>query len=568
MQPEPSPRAPLVSQTTRLNRLRYWRVVLFFGGVIFNILWWELILRRIIGRKAVARGRSARLQNYAHSFRRLAVRLGGVMIKLGQFISARIDVMPPEIIDALADLQDEVPPEDLSNMLPVIESELGSPAQDLFSAFDRNVRAAASLGQVYGAQLKTGEAVVIKVLRPNIEQIVATDLAALQVVGRIAMLWPVIRRRADVPRLMDEFARTLWEELDYRAEADNAERFRVLFARDPHVTIPEVVRQFSADRVLTLEDVTHIKITDYTAIEAAGIDRKVAARRLMDLYLKMIFDFGFFHADPHPGNLFIQPLPVTDTRNPTSAPFKIVFVDFGMVGRITDNVKDGLRELLIGVGTRDSQRVLKAYQLLGVLLPSANLSRIDQAQSEAMSYAWGKSTTELARMSRGDRHDFAMKYRDLLYDMPFQIPQDFIYLARAMGMLSGMCSGLDPAFEVWEPAARYAQKLITAETRNPRFWLNEALSLGRTALGLPRQAQATFTQLQQGRVEFQAAPNPNLENQLRRLERAVGGVTLALAFGSLLVTGTWLYTSGNTLPAMIGYGVAAVFGVGLLFRRR
>lgn len=256
------------------------------------------------------------------------------------------------------------------------------------------------------------------------------------------MLWPLLSKRADVPKLIDEFARTLWEELDYRAEAGNAECFREIFADDDSVYVPEIYRQYSADRILTLEDVTSIKITDFDAVDASGVDRQVVARRLLDVYLRMIFDFGFFHADPHPGNLFVYPLPEQASEEPTEQeaardgrPFYIVFVDFGMVGRITDQVKRGLRELLIAVGTRDSKRVLKAYQALGVLLPSADLSRIEEAQAEVMDYAWGKSTTELMQMSRSDMHDFALKYRDLLYKMPFQVPQDFIYLARAVGML-------------------------------------------------------------------------------------------------------------------------------------
>ncbi len=564
-----SPRS-VQPQEARLDRPRYRRVLFFFAGVILNIIWWELIVRRVSGRKAVARGRAARFTRYARDFRRLAVQLGGVMIKLGQFISARIDVMPPEIIEALADLQDEVPPDPLDQILPVIEGELGRPAHDLFAEFDTQVRAAASLGQVYGARLPSGEAVVIKVLRPAIEQIVATDLAALRVVARAAMRWAVVRSRADVPRLLDEFARTLWEEVDYRAEAGNAERFGELFAGDAGVVIPQVYRDYSADRVLMLEDVASIKITDYAAIEAAGVDRKVVARRLMDLYLKMIFDFGFFHADPHPGNLFVLPLPdqASGRDAEASTPFALVFVDFGMVGRIGERVKDGLREMLIAVGTRDSKRLLNAYQLLGVLLPSADLSRIEQAQTEAMNYAWGKSTTELVRMSGRDRREFAMKYRDLMYQMPFQVPQDFIYLARALGILSGMCTGLDPEFSLWEPLAKYAQKLITQEARRPETWLKEALALGQAALALPRQTQDVLSRFQQGDVELKVSPAPGLQADLRRLEAAVSGVTRALVFASLLITATWLYTSGHTVLGGVDFGLAAVAWLALALRRR
>lgn len=561
---------------TRLDLPRYRRVLTFFGGMMINIIWWEVILRQVVGAGAVSRNRSRRFQQYALSFRKLAVRMGGVMIKLGQFVSARVDVMPPEIIEALSDLQDEVPPERLDVIMPVLEQELGAPSQALFSEFNTDVQAAASLGQVHRARLKSGERVVIKIQRPGIERLVATDLAALRVVARWTMLWPLISKRADVPKLIDEFARTLWEELDYRAEANNAERFHELFADDQSVYVPEIHHQYSANRVLTLEDVTSIKITDFDAIDAAGVDRLEVARNLLDVYLRMIFDFGFFHADPHPGNLFVYPLPAqtgdndVDTQPQNSGrSFYIVFVDFGMVGHITERVKQGLREALIAVGTRDSKRLLKSYQMLGVLLPSADLSRIEEAQAEAFEYAWGKSTTELMQMPRGEMHDFALKYRDLLYQMPFQVPQDFIYLARAVGMLSGMCTALDPNFNPWEPMAGYAQKLIVQEAKQSSEWLlQELLSVGQVALSLPRQAQDMINQLQQGKLSVQVAPTEGLARDIRRLEAAVVGVTRALIFIGFLGTATWLFTSGQELPGKIGYGLAAIAWLSLALRRR
>jgi predicted unusual protein kinase regulating ubiquinone biosynthesis (AarF/ABC1/UbiB family) len=325
-----------------------------------------------------------------------------------------------------------------------------------------------------------------------------------------------------------------------------------------------------------MEDVTSIKITDFDAIDAAGIDRRAVARNLLDVYLRMIFDFGFFHADPHPGNLFVYPLSqdaheedAGEQKSQATRPFYIVFVDFGMVGHITDQVKSGLREALIAVGTRDSKRVLRAYQMLGVLLPSADLSRIEEAQAEAFDYAWGKSTTELMQMSRRDMHDFALKYRDVLYRMPFQVPQDFIYLARAVGMLSGMCSALDPDFNPWEPIAGYAQKLIVQEaSRSPEWLVQELLSVGQVALSLPRQTQDVLSQLQQGKLAVQVGPTDGLERDIRRLESAIVGVTRALVFASLLGAATWLFTSGQVLLGEIGYGMAAVAWLALVLRRR
>ncbi|HEX6386787.1 MAG TPA: AarF/UbiB family protein, partial [Anaerolineae bacterium] len=241
---------------------RYRRILSFFAGVIAHLVWWDILGGRLpVIRGWVRRTRPNRLRRQARHFRSLAIEMGGVLIKLGQFLSARVDVLPPEITDELQDLQDEVPPEEPGRILAVLRAELGNvPAH--FACVETEPLAAASLGQAHrawllpreaGAQL--GDAVVVKVQRPNIDNIVRTDLAALRVVARWTMRYGPIRRRADVPALMDEFAHTLWEELDYESEADNAERFAEMYADDERVYIPAVYRQHSTERVIVLENV-------------------------------------------------------------------------------------------------------------------------------------------------------------------------------------------------------------------------------------------------------------------------------------------------------------------------
>jgi len=560
--------------TVTLDKGRYLRLLMFFGGVMLNIVSWEVVLRRLFGDRAATRRRTSRLRNYARGFRRLAIRMGGVTIKLGQFLSARVDVMPPAITDELADLQDEVPAEEFSRMQHIFVAELGQPPEQIFAEFDMQTWAAASLGQVYRARLMTGEPVMVKIQRPNIEQVVATDLAALSQVARWTMLWSVIRRRANVPALLSEFAETLWQELDYAAEADHAEEFKRLFTDDRRVYVPSVFRNHSTGRVLTLEDVTSIKITDTIAIETAGIDRSGAAKELLDIYLKMIFDFGLFHADPHPGNLFLYPLPADASQAMYGSahpypgkPFYIVFVDFGMVGRITDEVKAGLREALIAIAMRDAARILAAYEMLGVLLPSADSGRIAAAQQEMMNVAWGRSVPELAQMPRSEMRQFAAKYRDLLYDMPFQVPQNFIYLARAVGILSGICSGLDPNFNPWQPLAEYAQRYMTRNTSsNVQTVAREAAKIGQTAISLPNQIQDVLTQVQRGDLTVRLSPDDDLHRQLRRIEVAVRSVSGALVFGSILMSATLLFIGGKVIPGVVGYVLAALSWMILVFR--
>ncbi|MBN1318411.1 MAG: AarF/ABC1/UbiB kinase family protein, partial [Anaerolineales bacterium] len=258
-----------------IDRGRFRRIIRFFAGAIRLFVWWDLFLARIIPNK-VRQTRPARFQRIARNFREMAVEMGGVMIKAGQFLSSRVDVLPPEITQELAGLQDEVPAEPMETIRQMVIQELGRPPEDIFKSFEWKPQAAASLGQTHRARLPAkdgGYSVIVKVQRLNIENLVKTDMEALQVVARWVMLYPPIRRRVDVPALVKEFARTTWEELDYIAEADNARRFKTMFADDSGVYIPAIYSDYSTRRVLVLEDVEQIKISDGAGLKAAKINR-------------------------------------------------------------------------------------------------------------------------------------------------------------------------------------------------------------------------------------------------------------------------------------------------------
>ena len=571
---------------------RYRRIVFFFGRAILSLFFWELVFPRLGLRRLVQRTRSARLRGIAVRFRALAIRMGGVLIKVGQFLSSRLDVLPEEITSELAGLQDEVPPENFADIRRAAEAELGAPLTARFAEFDETPLAAASLGQVHRAKIKTlrvsedpkglVEAVVVKIQRPNIEALIATDLAALRTVGSWLKRYPPIRRRADVPALLAEFTRTLYEEIDYLAEGRNAETFAANFKGRAEVRVPHVIWSHTTRRVLTLEDVYAIKITDYDAITAAGIDRAEVARRLFDAYLTQIFEDGFFHADPHPGNLFVTPLtplppsPVPQAqergepsnegtsrgkgvggegdprassredgaaRLEVSPAWQLTFVDFGMVGRVPPNLRAGLREAVIAIGTKDSARLVKSYQMLGVLLPHADLALLERAEAKAFERFWGKSMTELRQLGPQQMREFASEFRELIYTMPFQIPEDLIFLGRTVAILSGMCTGLDPHFNVWSGIAPYAQKLIAEEAATGwEFWLGELETLARALLSLPKRTEAVLSQMERGEL---AVRIPQVVERLDRLEvtarRTVGG----MIFAGLLVSGVQLYLAGQ-----------------------
>ncbi len=438
--------------------LRFLKVLGFSFRLLLHILSWELILRRF--RPAwVQHTAPRRYRGWAAAFRELATAQGGALIKLGQFLSARVDLLPDFVTEELARLQDEVPAEPFERIRPLVEAELGQPLEQAFRAFDPVATAGASLGQVHRAWLPDGTPVMVKVQRPGIERLLAADLAALTTVARILSLYPPLRRRVHLDRLLQEFARTLAMELDYIAEARHAEQFARYFADDPGIRIPRPFWAYIRRRVLVLEDVTAIKITDIAAIERAGIARAAVARRLYQAYLRQVFYNGFFHADPHPGNLFVEPL---DGEAPPEGgrPFRLTFVDFGMVGWISPEARRWLREAAIGLGTRDARRIVQAMHALGFLLPGADLKQLTVAVERLMGRIWGLSMAQLREWSIAEAEALFLEFRGLLRQFPFQIPQEFLLLGRTLGILAGLVTRLDPGFNVFVEAEPFARRLL------------------------------------------------------------------------------------------------------------
>lgn len=523
-------------------RARYRRILWFAARTIAQTWWFELILPRIGFAESVARGRAARLTGIAQRFHTLAVELGGLMIKVGQFMSSRLDVLPPEITKELAGLQDEVPPVPFEPIRELAEAELGIPLERAFAHVDPVPVAAASLGQAHRARLTDAEAedtgfaeVVVKVQRPGIEQIVEVDLAALRRVAGWLSRVRFIANHVDLPRLIDEFTNVSLLEIDYLHEAQNAERFAESFADDPRVGVPTVAWERTTRRVLTMSDVTAIKINDVEGLRDAGIDPTEVAHTFAQIMFDQFFEHGYFHADPHPGNIFVTQ---TGSRPDGTPEWRLTFVDFGMMGEVPDELRHDLQQVLIAVAGRNGKQLVDSIRRVGVLLPSADTVELERAMTALFARFGGMGFAQLQRLDPREFRDFGTEFSDVVRSLPFQLPENFLLIIRAVSLTSGMCSSLDPEFNMWDAVEPYADKLLREERGNLMGAVaREAASVAGIVARLPRRTDDLLTKVENGQLTVDLS---RMETRMNRIERLARRVISAVLFAALLIAGAVL----------------------------
>ncbi|MFJ6453743.1 ABC1 kinase family protein [Paenarthrobacter sp. NPDC091669] len=545
-------------------RARYRRILRFAAWHLAVTWWFELFLPRVGLRRLTERNRANRMRRFARRFHGLAVELGGLMIKVGQFMSSRLDVLPPEITSELEGLQDEVPPVPFPAIRALAEAELGAPLEAVFASVEETPIAAASLGQAHRAKLLSGNAedtglssVVFKVQRPGIAEIVDVDLAALRQVGGWLSRIRLVSNRADVPALIKEFAQTSLEEIDYLNEAANSERFAADFADDARVTVPTVVWERTTRRVLTLEDVTAIKITDADSLRLAGIDPAGVAPVFASVMFDQLFTNGFFHADPHPGNIFVTP-----SNDPSSEhPWKLTFIDFGMMGEVPVKTRGGLRKLLIAAASRDGKGLVTAISDVGVLMQSADTAELERAMTQLFARFGGMGFAELRDVDPREFREFGTEFGSVIRSLPFQLPENFLLIIRAMSLTSGVCSSLDARFNLWDSVEPYAAQLLRDERGNLiNDVASQTVEAAAIALRLPKRLDGLVSRLEEGSLQV---GNRRLERQMAGLILTARRAVAALIFGALLIAGAVLRTDdpglGNVL--MIGSAVPLLYGL-------
>ena len=536
----------------RAGRARYRRILRFASRHLAVSWWFELVLPRFGLRWVAERTRARRMQRFARGFHALALDLGGLMIKVGQYLSSRLDVLPPEITKELEGLQDEVTPVPFPEIRALAEAELGMPLDRVFASVSPEPIAAASLGQAHRAVLGPADSadtglvdVVLKVQRPGIDRIVDVDLAALRRVGGWLSHVRLVSDRVDAPALVEEFARTSLEEIDYLHEAAASARFAADFADDDRVGVPDVVWERSTRKVLVLEDVSAIKITDVDGLRAAGIDPVEVAPVFAAVMFDQLFTNGFFHADPHPGNIFVTPVAAAEGERP----WRLTFIDFGMMGEVPTGTRNGLRSLLIAAASRDGSGMVNAMRDLGVLLPTADTRELERAVSATFARFGGMGFAELREVDPREYREFAGQFGDLIRALPFQLPEDFLLVLRAVTLTSGVSSALDPVFNLWDSVEPYAAQLVRDERGNAvQDVARRALAAADVTVRLPGRLDHLVTRLEDGTLEV---GSPRIERQLGRIERTARRVLAAVLFAGLLIAGAVLRTGDDGLGTVL-----------------
>ncbi|OCQ90704.1 hypothetical protein BCD64_28335 [Nostoc sp. MBR 210] len=493
---------------------------------------------------------AARRKAQAIWVRNTLLDLGPTFIKVGQLFSTRADIFPSEYVEELSKLQDKVPAFSYEQVETIIEQELGKKIPELFQSFEPIPLAAASLGQVHKAVLHSGEAVVVKVQRPGLKKLFEIDLQILKGIARYFQNHPKWGKGRDWMGIYEECCRILWEEIDYLGEGRNADTFRRNFRGYDWVKVPRVYWRYASPRVLTLEYLPGIKISQYEALEAAGLDRKLIARQGAQAYLHQLLNNGFFHADPHPGNIAV------------SAEGGLIFYDFGMMGRIKSNVREGLMETLFGIAQKDGDRVVESLVNLGAISPVDDMGPVRRSVQYMLDNFMDKpfETQSVAAIS-DDLYEIA-------YNQPFRFPATFTFVMRAFSTLEGVGKGLDPEFNFMEVAQPYAMQLMTnMNGADSNSFLNElsrqAVQVSTTAFGLPRRLEDTLEKLERGdmRVRVRSIESERL---LRRQGSIQLGISYALIISGFTLSATILLVNHYVWLAVVAGLIAAAVSVILI----
>ncbi|HEY9077742.1 MAG TPA: AarF/ABC1/UbiB kinase family protein [Anaerolineaceae bacterium] len=461
----------------------------------------------------------AELHEHGEALRLALIELGATFIKLGQALSARNDLLPPEYIEELSKLQDEVPPIPFEPIRALIQQELGESPEKIFKSINPTPIASASIGQVYAARLQNDQEVVIKVIRPGVEASIERDLEIVQDIAAWATQNTDLGKQYDLSAIVDEFAYTLRGELDYLREGQNADTFRQQFFDDPRIYIPRVYWNLTTRQVITIERVKGIKINDLAGLDQAGINRKIVAENLMHFALRQVFEFGFYHADPHPGNFFVQP------------DGSLAVMDFGMVGRLTPKMVSSLLGIARALENRDSDLLVDEMVRTGMY--SRRFSRRDIGRD--IDHLLDRfSNLPIEQLSATD---VSREIMNVALHHGLQFPGELVAMTRAITISEGTGSLLYPDFQLATFSSPYVRKFWMKQ-RSPATLLprisQAAIDGFEFGVELPRRASRVLEQLERGQMEF-SLNTDRMQNLLSKMQKMTNRLAMAILLAATIV---------------------------------
>ncbi|OLZ08709.1 ABC1 kinase family protein [Sulfobacillus thermosulfidooxidans] len=487
---------------------RIYRVVTLFVGIILRIGWaafWhrnrpdspekDAFFEQLYTRQAI-------------KFRQTAEQLGGLVIKVGQFLSSRVDLLPKPFIDQLQALQDNVKSAPWSQVRPILEQELG-PLHESFLIFDEKPLAAASLGQVYRAALHDGTEVAVKVQRPYIESTVQADLKALSIVVNLATRFTRFGQAFDLFTVLREFRRVVTEELNYQQELANTELIRQDVRHLGYVIVPKTYPEYSTNRVLTMAFQDGIKINQLEELKQHHINPTVVAEEAIHLYLHMVMESGIFHADPHPGNILV-------TKDA-----KLILLDYGMIGIIDQASRKQIRRLFVAVSKRNATELQASMEALGMVRPDADRAQLRRQIQYLLDRYYAETLDELKSL---DLVALLRDFENLLRTQPIQVPGQFAFLGRAIAILVGLATGLDPDINLVELFAPYAKRFVTEDRGGTLGYAKHVvMDMTKTLVDLPELSHRILKQVENGELEAKVEWKQGT-SQLHSLYRGIRGL--------------------------------------------
>lgn len=547
-----------ISRTYRhINRYRQILSILFkygFGDLIDQLNVGQYIE---IGMQMVSRKRRENVEKLTRTERvRMALEeLGPTFVKLGQILSSRPDLVPVEFIQELSKLQDNVPSFPFAQVKEIVEAELQTPLEDMYKEFNETPLAAASIGQVHRGRLKSGEDVIVKVQRPGIHATIEVDL---EIMLHLAILiekhveeWGVHKPT----RIVEEFSRSLGREINYTIEASNAERFARQFTGNSSVYVPCIFGEASTRRILTMEYIDGIKASEIGKLDKGGFDRKIIASRGADLILEQVFEYGFFHGDPHPGNIFILPGNV------------VCYLDFGMMGRVDRRAREDFADIVYAYVSRDESKIVDALLRVVEWDKEPDRRALEKDIGDFVESYLYKSLKELRI------EDILYQILELITHHQLRLPPDMFLMVKALTQVEGLGLVLDPDFDMTEKATPYIKRL-KLKRLSPKRIIGDFLDSGGDLVQLikeiPGELRDITKQIKQGKIKIEFE-HRGLENLVFEMDRSSNRVAFALVVASLVIGSSLIIRSdlgpfifGFPMLGLVGFSIAGIFGIWLL----